>query len=129
MVKKITAIFLLSIYLFSATQLYELLKINVLVDHFYETRLNNPDISFFDFLVMHYITDDGNNKDNDRDAQLPYKSHDSFVAYGFSTFILNRPEGIALPPLVIDKADFQNYDNLFISSNYSNLVWNPPRIS
>jgi len=73
-VKKVAALFLLSIYLFSAIQLSELLKINVLLAHYHETEQHEPKISFFDFLVMHYVTDDGNSKDNDRDSQLPYKS-------------------------------------------------------
>ena len=129
MMKKIAATFLLSIYLFSAIQLYELLKINVLVAHFYETKQHDPKISFFDFLVMHYITDDGNTQDNDRDCQLPFKSNVNLVANSVSTFILNGPAEIILPPAVAGNGNFYQYDAPYISSNFSKLVWNPPRIS
>jgi hypothetical protein len=128
-VKKISAIFLLSIYLFSAVQLSELLKVNTLVAHFYETRQNEPNISFLDFLVMHYITDDGNTKDNDRDCELPFKSNHNIVANSSSTFILNKAEEIVMPPVVAGKEDFHNYNTPFLSSNFYKLVWNPPRFS
>ena len=123
------ALFLLSIYLFSAIQLYELLKINVLVAHYYETKQHEPEITFLDFLVMHYVTDDGNSKDNDRDCQLPFKSNSNLVANGVSTFTLNKPEEIIVPAIVADKTIFPDYRDPYISSNFSKLVWNPPRIS
>lgn len=128
-VKKSAAIFLLSIYLLSAIQLDELLKINVLIAHFYETRQDDHHISFADFLVMHYITDDGNSRDNDRDCQLPFKSNSSVVANNFFTFILKRSEEIVMTPVPANKVDFHHYSTPFITSNFSKLVWNPPKIS
>lgn len=128
--KKAATIFLLSVYLLSATQLYELLKVNVLIEHFYETRqAEHRGVSFLEFLVMHYITDDGNNKDNDRDSQLPFKSHGSLVANSISTFILNKAEAIVPVHVMAGKADFRNYCDPFVTSNFCSQVWNPPRIS
>jgi len=128
-VKKVAALFLLSIYLFSAIQLSELLKINVLLAHYHETEQHEPKISFFDFLVMHYVTDDGNSKDNDRDSQLPFKSNSNLVTNSISTFILGKREEVVLPHIVAHKTTFQDYHEPYISSNFSRLVWNPPRIS
>jgi hypothetical protein len=128
-VKKFVAIFLLSIYLLSSTAMSELLKVNVLVEHFQETRMKNGPVAFFDFLVMHYITDDGNSLDDDRDCQLPFKSHSSLVANNFSNFILNRYVEIVLTPVKTDERHFYNYCSPYISSNFSKLVWNPPKIS
>jgi hypothetical protein len=128
-VKKIVAIFLLSIYLLSSTALSELLKVNVLMEHFQETRMKDGPVAFLDFLVMHYITDDRNNLDDDRDCQLPFKSHSSLVANNFSNFILNRAVEIVLTPTATDKRHFQNYSSPYISSSFSKLVWNPPKIS
>lgn len=129
MVKKLSAIFLLSIYLLSSTALSELLKVNVLMEHFQETRMKNGPVAFLDFLVMHYITDDGSSLDDDRDCQLPFKSHSSIVANNLSNFIINRYVEIVLTPVRTDKKDFQNYNSPYISSNFSKLVWNPPKIS
>jgi len=113
----------------SATSLYELLKVDVLLEHYAETKKHDGPISFLDFLVMHYITDDGNSKDNDRDEQLPFKSHNNFIASNSFTILLNKAEEPALTPIVADKRDFPGYKNPFITSMYSNTVWNPPRFS
>lgn len=112
----------------SATELSELLKVNVLVEHYGETMANDGPVSFLDFLVMHYITDDGNTKDNERDSELPFKSHMGFIASNVSTFILNKAGEITLTPIGADKRDFHNYDDPFIISNFCDRVWNPPRV-
>ena len=127
--KKFSAIFILSIYLLSATPLSELLKVNVLVQHFQETRMKKGSVAFFDFLVMHYITDDGNNLDDDRDSELPFKSNSSLVAYNFSNFIINSYAEILIAPTRTDKINFHNYTDPFTSSSFSKLFWNPPKIS
>ena len=51
----------------------------MLIQHFYETQKNDNNITFFHFLVMHYITDDLNDKDNNRDQQLPFKSNETCI--------------------------------------------------
>lgn len=127
--KKLSAIFLLSIYLLSATPFSELLKVNVLVQHYQETIKKNGPVAFFDFLVMHYITDDGNTLDDDRDSELPFKSESSLVASNFSNFIINNYAEILVAPTATDKKDFHNYTDPYISSNFSKLFWNPPKIS
>ena len=128
-VKKACSIFLLTIYLFSVTQLYELLRLNVLIQHYYETKANDHSVSFFSFLIMHYVTDDGNNKDNDRDRELPFKAHAGVIADGFSVFILKKPQDFILPPFSQCKTDFQVYTDPFITSRFCTLVWQPPDLS
>jgi len=115
--------------MFSATELYELLKINVLLDHYQETVANDGPISFFDFLIMHYVTDDGNTKDNERDSQLPFKSRSSIIASNSTIVILERSAETVLTPIAADKRNFHTYTNPFIESNFCDRVWNPPRIT
>jgi len=112
----------------SATQLYELLKINVLLEHYEETKKHDGPVSFVHFLVMHYITDDGNNKDDDRDSQLPFKSHAGFIANNSSIVILNKSGEVSLTPIGADKRVFGNYNDPFIISNFCDRVWNPPKV-
>jgi hypothetical protein len=50
-VKKITAILFLSVYLLSATGIGELFKINTLVQHFHETNNTGKPVGFLRFLV------------------------------------------------------------------------------
>lgn len=48
-------------------------KLPVLLEHFSEhKKLHN--VSFIDFLEMHYWGEDRNDDDDDRDLQLPFKS-------------------------------------------------------
>lgn len=113
----------------SATSFSELLKVDVLIKHYQETELKSGYIAFEDFLVMHYITDDGNSQDDDRDEQLPFKSHSSLVANTFSSFIINRSVEMVFLLPATDEIHFSDYCNPFISSTYCQQVWNPPRIS
>jgi hypothetical protein len=86
-VKKVTAILFLSVYLFSTTGFGELFKINTLIQHFYETNNTGKHVGFLHFLVMHYVTDDLNDKDNDRDRQLPFKSPESYFSSTTSLYV------------------------------------------
>lgn len=57
------------------TQLYQLLKVPVLVQHYFEHKQANHNISLTQFLLMHYAKKGHELKDKDdsRDMQLPYK--------------------------------------------------------
>jgi len=127
-VKKFIAILLFSIYCTSATELYELLKLNVLVEHYSETTKHDGPVSFTDFLIMHYLTDDGNNKDNDRDHQLPFKSTASYLANNISTVVLQKQEEFILKPLSSQNKKFYIHSDPSIPSQCYNSVWNPPRL-
>jgi len=128
-VKKFAAILLFSIYSTSVTELYELLKINVLVEHYSETTKHDGPVSFIDFLSMHYLTDDGNNKDNDRDHQLPFKSAASYLANNISVGVLQKQEEFVLKPVSSENKIFYNHSDPFIPSHFYNSVWNPPRLA
>jgi hypothetical protein len=128
-VKKLPAIFLLSIYMLSTTGLAELFKVNVLLEHYEETKIKDGPVSFLEFLVMHYVTDDGTTQDDDRDSELPFKSHGRLVAANSTNFILNRSVQLELTPTIADERHFYNYPDPLINSNFCDRVWNPPRMS
>jgi hypothetical protein len=73
-VKKLIAILLLSLYLVSTTELYQFLKMPVLIEHYLEHKGENPKITLVSFIKMHY---DNPVKDADykTDQQLPFISH------------------------------------------------------
>jgi hypothetical protein len=127
--KKIAAIFLLSVYLFSATDFKELLKINVVVQHFQETRLLDNSVSFVHFLVMHYITDDNNDKDNDRDMQLPFKSPRSYIASSSFIYILCQCTSVTFQLLSTIAKDFLTWNDSLVFTSFYSLVWHPPQFS
>jgi hypothetical protein len=128
-VKKITAILLLSVYLFSATDAKELLKMNVVFDHFTETRATDKAVSFLHFLVMHYVTDDHNDKDNNRDMQLPFKSPDTCIANNSLVSLHNQFASFTFNFFPVNERDFIIAEKTFVISNYQALVWHPPQFS
>lgn len=127
--KKITAILFLSIFLFSTTGFNELLKINVLVRHFHETQKNDSLVTFFHFLVMHYVTDDLNDKDNERDKQLPFKSTETGISNDYLICVSGQNMRFEFQFFAINKNNFFPVKNLFISPNYRSFVWHPPKYS
>lgn len=128
--KKITAILFLSIYLFNSMGLSELLKITTLIEHFHETQENESTVTFSQFLLMHYITDDHNTRDDDRDGQLPFKSADTHTSGNCNFYISNphiqtlvaRSFTVCKPVKIIAK-------DLIIHTDFNALVWHPPKIA
>lgn len=74
---RFAAIGLFFIYLVSFTEFKEVLRIPLLVQHYGEHKDKAGEMSFLEFLVMHYETDEAH---DDRDNRLPFKdcSH-SFI--------------------------------------------------
>ncbi|MEY4931616.1 MAG: hypothetical protein RI909_2340 [Bacteroidota bacterium] len=74
---RFAAIGLFLIYLISFTEFKEVLRLPLLVEHYGEHRAKAGELSFAEFLVMHYETDVAH---DDRDNRLPFKdcSH-SFI--------------------------------------------------
>ena len=74
LLKALTILFL-SIYLFSATEVYQLLKIPFMVNHFSEHKTANEKVSFVKFILMHYFDVDENDQDFEKDMKLPFIGH------------------------------------------------------
>lgn len=116
----------LSIYLLSSTQLKELLKLPILVEHFIEHKEKDTSICFLEFLCMHYAHGDVKDADYDKDMKLPFKSaensHSSVSFYLPATFkqdfAIHFKEG---------KQKFPLYNSNY-SSAYLSSIWQPPRI-
>ena len=74
--KRLAGILLLSVYMFSFAEFHNLLKIPVLVAHFKEHRQEDPSISFFSFIKIHYLDPLVVDDDFQRDEQLPFRDAD-----------------------------------------------------
>lgn len=74
---RFAAIGLFFIYLVSFTEFKEVLRLPLLLQHYGEHKDQVTEMSFFEFLTMHYETDEAH---DDRDNRLPFKdcSH-SFI--------------------------------------------------
>jgi hypothetical protein len=125
--KKTTAIFFFAVYLLSTTEAHQLLKLPVVFQHFAEHKLENKDISFLQFLDMHYMHGSPKDKDYDRDMQLPFKTANECVFSVSVAFVpLMQQIYIAKPVEVIKRKDYVIRDQ-FIHSSYLANIWQPPK--
>lgn len=69
-------IFLLFPVLIFSTSVREVLKMPQLISHFLQHHQLNSQISFIDFLEMHYIGEDLDDNDDEEDMKLPFKKVD-----------------------------------------------------
>ncbi len=127
-VKRVFAIFLLSLYLFSGVKLNELMKVNVVVNHFAEHQRLDHSITVYQFLVMHYVTDDNNQNDNKRDMELPFRSSESFSSCSISSFLLSVQSDFFSNNFIQKHCEeIPNADSEFIS-HYFASIWQPPQL-
>jgi hypothetical protein len=122
--KRFLAISLLALYLNSYTELHEVFRLPILVEHFVEHKTLVADLSFWDFLKMHYESDVNHDT---TDEQLPFKvpGH-SFIAIS-----------MVLPPLKISLTEATpsatlsytfDYKESFFSSSLQ-AIFQPPKLA
>ena len=58
----------------TTTEMRQFLKTPALVAHFVSHRSEQPDLSLFNFLVGHYVTENDSDADAQDDASLPFKN-------------------------------------------------------
>ena len=124
--RKYLSILLACFYFASVTGLIELSKLPLLKEHYLESKNNQADLEFLDFLIMHYMTDDNNMNDDEQDRSLPYKSTTScFVS--LSVCIPQSLIGVEARPSSNFNKELPIYNPHFSGINFPDLVWNPPR--
>jgi hypothetical protein len=94
----------------------------LLIDHYHQHKKLVKEISFWEFLVMHYKTDVAHDSD---DNQLPFKD----AAHSFTASILALP----IPKIILQEKEpisrvvhLSSYSESFISSHLSK-IFQPPR--
>lgn len=126
LLKRFLSISLLVLYLFTATECNQLLKFPVLLEHYSEHKEQNDRISFIDFLQMHYAGYDFNDNDQDRDMQLPFKSHNDWATVNAETF--PPPAAmVALRPCASASCKIITHHRLNFRSSYLSAIWQPPK--
>lgn len=125
--KKLLSILLISAYLISTTEFYQVLKLPLLAEHFNEHKSLNQGTTFWGFLVMHYTNNDVKYADHDKDMRLPFKSHEGSVHSIVLTFIHNPAILILIKPVVIDLNEYNLRENICFNSTYLSNIWQPPK--
>ncbi|PTT43609.1 hypothetical protein DBR28_00425 [Chryseobacterium sp. HMWF028] len=125
--KKLISILLLSLYLVSTTEVYQLLKIPTLIEHYWEHKKLNPEMSLTAFLKTHY---DHPVKDGDygKDQKLPFVIHSAPLNL---IFTINRGfyfETVTyhISPLQSHKIPSKNED--FCYKGFTGSIWEPPKL-
>jgi hypothetical protein len=110
----------------SSTELSQLLRIPLLIEHFIEHNQEGNQLSITEFFHMHYFEKQHLDADYDKDMQLPFKSIDentiqvlAFIPFGNSL--------LKAKPLYRKSVKFDAYKSLFIDDAYLSSIWQPPR--
>lgn len=128
--KKYVSILLLFFYVFSMTEVHQLLKAPKLVEHFFEHKNENKTTTLISFLEMHYLNGFTKDADFEKDMKLPFKtSQDNCFSF---VVVLPTPEKFELnsEPSVLEmhKPTILHKNQVFIS-NYLSAIWQPPKIA
>jgi hypothetical protein len=127
--KRIIALTFLTFFLISLTEVQQLLKLPVLVEHFSEHHKKDTKITLWKFLCMHYSSENINDGDFEKDSKLPFKTIDTNsssnqviilneLKFCFNTILINS-----------DKKKLIKYYPRFSNSTFSNYIWQPPKFS
>lgn len=123
--KKLISIVLLSLYLVSTTELYQLLKMPLLVEHYIQHKNLNPEMSFTAFLKTHY-ENPVKDSDYDQDQRLPFVSHTHLLSV---VFTVNSSVGFyfAEKVYIYLGAEKTFYKSVLYNKEILSSIWEPPR--
>jgi hypothetical protein len=125
--KQQIAIFLFAIFLIGNSPCKEVLKLPLLVQHFAEHQQQHPNLTFLQFLQMHYLHDNANVADHDTDLKLPFKTMD--VSSNPLEYFTNEMHYFikqSIIPACTNVSHSSNYTCL-IFNIYLHSIWQPPR--
>lgn len=111
----------------STTELYQLMKLPVLAEHFVEHKQENKDITLWDFLCMHYAHGIVKDADYDKDMKLPFKTHDGCINATISPFTPNNFSTEIVKTAIPGSTSYPLYNEVFTVSSFLSTIWQPPR--
>jgi len=125
--KRLVPILLLSAYLISSTELYQLAKLPRLVEHFSLHKSRDNKLSVLEFLKLHYSKEEVWDADDTEDAKLPFKDH-SYRANTISIALIEKTTASQLStPLYSNIKSYPLYKEAFLTSFFISGVWQPPK--
>jgi len=124
--RKSFAIILISLHLLGNTEANQLLRLPQLLSHFFQHHRQDPSISFFDFVAMHYAGDDGTTADDDFDSQLPcHNLNHNTIGITYSPMV-NEMQFCEL--LLQEAGEYSSRLQTGVTSKHVLLVLQPPRL-
>lgn len=127
--KKAFAIFLVSLYIFSFTEIREFLKLPAFVEHYKEHKAVNQNINLLSFITLHYLNGSQKDADYAKDMKLPFKTHDCSHISNLSIQDVAKIFEINIPLVKHFKEIKRNYYYAFHFSSYSEFsIFQPPEL-
>lgn len=125
--KKAICILFLGAYLISSTELRQLLKFPMLLQHYTEHKAANQSLSLLQFLAMHYNDEDIIDLDYSKDQQLPFKSMNGYTGATLSiseptTFFIHLPK-----PVHNSSISYFIPNDDFVKTVVLSSIWQPPK--
>jgi hypothetical protein len=116
------------LYLVSATEARELLKMPLLLEHYKEHKAGRSEISFTEFILVHYINLEEHGAEDAHDHGLPFKAHDN--CHTFSSLLGGCPafSGYALKPAVQELEEKVFIERNTCCVSFSAPIWQPPKL-
>ncbi len=124
--RRLTAILLLSVFLFSNTPVHELVKIGAFIEHFQEHRAIDANITLLEFLQIHYFSGNVQDEDYARDMQLPFKVLDFSVSGIVFTIPPTAPLVLTTAPISVKK-QIAPCDQSLLPFSHLSDIWQPPK--
>jgi hypothetical protein len=125
--RKTLVILLMLVHLTGNTEVGQLFRVPQLITHFFQHHRQDPGISFGEFIVMHYLGDDGTTADDDTDKELPCRNtgHNT-IALSFSPMVNEIPFSELF---LLNSPDYNSRLLSGITSKHVVLILQPPRIA
>lgn len=124
------AILFLSAYVLSTTELIQFLKLPILFEHFSDHKNHSPQLSFIDFLALHYSGDhfEGHPHDEDyeKDMNLPFITHANVLTLCCTDAPNFVFEWMTKAPQV-DLSTPKIYKEEFVTNEFLSSIWQPPK--
>ena len=126
--KKVVSISFLIVFLLANTELHEVLKVPLLLEHYILHKQEDKNQSFLTFIYKHYVSvQDHFHLQNDHDG-LPLKTKDC-IKYnpGIVSFLLIHYARLQEVPYQLKQRIF--FKKVFLSNLNQGNIWQPPQIS
>lgn len=104
----------------------QLLKMPLLIEHYFDHQVENKDLTLFRFLNMHYTNLHPVDKNHKKDMQLPFKSHSDCSTAFSMNFIVSESITLEMPETESHRKRCVYIDQLLIDPLLTKIL-QPPR--
>ncbi|MBI2730169.1 MAG: hypothetical protein HYX40_05360 [Sphingobacteriales bacterium] len=110
----------------SLTETHELLRLPLLVKHYFKHQKADNNISLLKFLYQHYASKETNDTDEQEDNELPFKTYNTS---GTQVYNRHSPEQTLNVNTRILIINYPIAVNQSLLPGYNTAVFHPPKIS